>query len=538
MQILKGCFFQASFGLVKLFWVLLTENLKASDKVILNTGILYGRMLITVGISLYSTRLILNALGSTDFGIFNLVAGVIAMLSFLNNAMATSTQRFLSFYQGKNDLSAQRKVFSNSLLLHILIGIVIVGCLEIAGKFLFEDFLNIPATRMESAKTVYHFMSLSVFFTIVTVPFTGSLVANENMLWVAVVSIIEVIFKLLIAISLTAVSTDRLIFYGILMAAVNAMNLFLYAAFCFKKYDQCTIVGIFKPDLSFCKELLSFTGWNLFGAVCGLARTQGLAVIFNLFFGAVVNAAYGIANQVASQLTFFSSTLLRAINPQIMKSEGAGQRERMLRLAMTASKFGFFLVAVVSIPCIFEMNAILNVWLDDVPANTVVFCQLILVGALVNQLTIGVQSAIQATGKIKFYQMITGTIILLNLPITYILLAVGKSAYIGLVSYTVIELAACSSRLYFLKHLAGMSIAEYSKRVFARELIPVSTIITSCYLITTLIDIPNRFILTSAVSGILFIVSLYFTGLEREEKGLLTNLLKKIPKIKKIAVIS
>ena len=240
-------------------------------------------MLLTVGISLYTTRLVLNALGSTDFGIFQLVAGVIAMLSFLNNAMATSTQRFLSFYQGENDMIMQKKVFINSLQIHIIIGLILVIVLESLGFFLFDGFLNIPLDRMNAAKAIYHFMSATVFFTVLSVPFMGTLIAHENLLWVSIVGIVETLLKLGIALLLLTLLNDKLFIYGLLTECICLLSLILYAVFCFKKYKECTLEGLFTIDRVLMKQLSSFAGWNLFGALCGLGRTQGLAILLNLF---------------------------------------------------------------------------------------------------------------------------------------------------------------------------------------------------------------------------------------------------------------
>jgi O-antigen/teichoic acid export membrane protein len=502
--------------------------LRAANKVVLNTGILYGRMLLTVGISLYSTRLILNALGATDFGIFQLVAGVIAMLSFLNNAMATSTQRFLSFYQGENDMVMQKKVFTNSLQIHIIIGLILVLVLELLGFFLFDGFLNIPLDKISVAKAIYHLMSATVFFTVLSVPFMGTLIAHENLLWVSIVSIIETLLKLGIALLLLTLLNNKLLIYGLLTECICLLSLILYAGFCFKKYSECTLDGLFIIDKVQMKQLSSFAGWNLFGALCSLGRTQGLAILLNIFLGTVVNAAYGIANQVSSQMAFFSSSLLRALNPQIMKSEGAGDRDRMLRLSMMACKFCFFLLAIVSIPCIFEMESILKIWLKNVPEHTLIFCRLILLGILINQLTIGLQSAIQATGKIKMYQTVVGTIILLNLPIAYFLLKYNYPVHYVLLSYCSIELIACVARLYFLKIVAELSPRLYFKRVFISLIIPVLVSIITCIIVYNYISSSYRVIYTIFYSSIFFIVSIYIGGLCKDEKEIIKNILIKI----------
>jgi O-antigen/teichoic acid export membrane protein len=503
----------------------------SSNKVALNTGIIYCRMILTIGVSLYSTRIILNALGSTDYGIFNLIAGVIAMLAFLNAAMASSTQRFLSYYQGKNQLDMLKKVFTNSLVVHLAIGLLIVAGLEIASLFLFDGFLNIPANRVETAKVLFHFMVISIFLSIMVVPFTGTLYARENMLWVAIVTAIESLCKLAIAFIVLKVSGDKLILYGLLMACLSLFTGLLYALYCFKKYVECTLENILAIDKKFVYELTSFAGWNMFGSLCVLGRTQGLAIMLNLFFGTVINAAYAISNQVSAQLNFFSNTMLQALNPQIMKSEGANDRQRMLRLSMIASKFCFFLFAIIGIPCLFEMNNILGAWLKTVPDFTVMFCRLTVLGMMTNQLTIGLQSALQATGRIKKYQMVVGSVILMNLPIAYFLLKLGFPAYSVLIGYCTIELVACALRLLFLKNIAGISIREYASRVLLKELVPILCNVAVCLLVTYYFSFHFRFLLTISGSALVFLISIYFAGLCADERTLIDSFAGKYIKV-------
>lgn len=501
--------------------------MSAANKVVLNTAILYGRMVLTMGITLYSTRLVLDALGTSDYGIFNLLAGVILMLSFLNSAMATSTQRYLSFYHSGGDIKKQKEIFTNSLFLHVIIGFVVVIGLEVIGLFLFNGILNIPLDRISSAKIIYHYMSLTVFFTIISVPFNSLLIAHENMLWVAIVNLFETFLKLGIALLLYQITSDRLVVYGMLTATITIISFILYAVYCLKKYEECVIQGVLNPEASLVKELGSFAGWNLFGAMCGMGRNQGLAIILNLFFGTIVNAAYGIANQVGAQLLFFSNTMLRALNPQIMKSEGANNRERMLRLSMMASKFGFFLLALFAIPIIFEMDAILSFWLKDVPDNTVIFCRLVLFASLTNQLTIGLQSAMQASGDIKLYQTVVGGVLLLNLPIAYLLLKYGSfPPYIVLVSFVIIELIACSLRLIFANKKLGLSIKEYVKAVFGKELIPTLGIIIVNYILANIFNI--YFIYTLILSFFIYLVFIFLFGLNENERLIINNVVNKV----------
>ena len=491
---------------------------------------MYGKMLITVVITLYTTRLVLNALGVVDFGIYNLVAGLVAMLSFLNAAMTTSTQRFLSFYYGKGCFEKQKIIFSNSLLLHLLLAIILIIFIECIGLFLFDGFLNIPSTRISVAKNIYHFMAISVGLSVISVPFVASINAHENMFWIAFVNIIEVLLKLIVALLLYngIIHIDNLIFYSLTTVLIGGISFILYSVFCLKRYKECSLKGLNKVDKVQILELSSFAGWNLFGALCGVGRTQGIAVVLNVFLGATLNAAYGIANQIVAQLNFFSVTMLRAINPQIMKSEGMDNRKRMIKLATMASKFGYLLLAIIAIPAIFEMETILRLWLQKVPNNTVIFCRLILVGSMIGQLTVGLQSAIQATGKVRIYQVVVGSLILLNIPFAILLLKLGFPAYSVLISYVFIEILACITRVLFVKMQINMSIKFYISRVFVRILFPTIVSIffsASCFYFIHLENF--RFIVTFMISSIAFLACTYCLGLENEEKIYIKNLFKK-----------
>ncbi|AWW29063.1 hypothetical protein DN752_02315 [Echinicola strongylocentroti] len=514
--------------------------MNAANRVVFNTGILYGRIIVTVCISLFTTRIVLDALGAEDYGIFNLIAGVIVMLSFLKNAMATSTQRFLSFFQGKNDKVMQAKIFWNSLFFHLILGVVILILLEIAGLFLFDGFLNIPLDKLDEAKTVYRFMAINVFFLILSVPYNGSLVAHENMIYVALINILEVLLKLAIAISLYHSADDKLVVYGLMMAGISSISFTGYALYCIRVYEECKLKNRQGIDKKMLKELGAYASWNLFGSLCSLGRTQGLAVILNLFFGAIINSAYAIANQVGGQLMFLSTTMLKSINPQIMKSEGNGDRKRMLRLALIASKFGFFLLSIVAVPFIFEMDNILAVWLKEVPDYAAIFCKMVLVGAIINQLTIGLQSAIQATGRIKAYQATVGSVLLLNLPLAFLLLKMGFAAYSVLAGYIVVEFIACCLRLYFLHLLAGLSVQRYLERVIYKEVVPLLVLMTICLLSINLFDFPFRFLLTITLAVLGTSVAIYLWGLcedEREivSKGIL-KIKQKVTKKKELAL--
>jgi O-antigen/teichoic acid export membrane protein len=435
--------------------------MQSAKRVVRNTTFLYIKTITTIFIALYSTRLILNALGVVDYGIFNLVGGVIAMLSFINGAMIIATQRFLSISLGAGDTEKLKSVFRTSVILHLIIGVGIVILLEVAGLFLFNGALNIPPERIKAAKTIFHFMIVSTFFTINAVPYDASINSHENMAFDAILGILEAVSKLGIAILLTYTSVDKLVFYGILIAALTILIRIIKSYYCVKKYEECRMKYTTKLDTGLLREMISFAGWSFFGLLSSVLKNQGLAILLNIFFGIVVNAAYGISNQVNSNIRAFSSNMIRAIMPQITKSEGSGDRNRMLRLSIFASKMSFFLLAFFAIPIIVEMPFVLKIWLKTVPENTVIFCQLVLVLTLLYQITIGTMASVTSVGDIKTFQIAVGAIEIFNLPLAYVLIKVGLPAYFVFVGSIAMELVAGGVRTWFANRIAGLGIKDF-----------------------------------------------------------------------------
>jgi len=426
-----------------------------------------------MSIALYSTRLVLNALGAEDYGIFTLVSGVIVMLSFLNVAMTISTQRYLSYYIGAGNHDKLKQVFNSSVLLHSLMGITLVIVFEVVGMFFFNKVLNIPAARLSTAKMIFHFTVISTFFTIASVPYDATLNARENMLLIAGIGIWESLAKLGIAIYLQYTGYDKLVVYGALIASVTVISLLIKRIYCSAKYQEAHISVRKYFSKSLLKEMFSYAGWNMFGAGSVVARNQGLAMILNVFFGTIINATYGIANQVNAQLSYFSVTMLQSLNPQIIKSEGSGDRSRMLRLAMIASKFSFFLLSFFAIPVIIEMPELLHLWLKNVPAHSIIFCRLIIIVSMVTQLTVGLQVAIQSVGRIKTYQIVVSALLMMNLPVSYLLLKMGLPSYSVLASAICIEAITCSYRVLAAHRLTGLSVSEYLRKGVLTSLVPV-----------------------------------------------------------------
>ena len=353
---------------------------QAIHRVATNTGILYARMAITVFISLYATRLTLNALGIEDFGLYNLVGGVIAMLGFLNASMASATQRFMSFAQGEGDLDKIKRIFNMSTLLHLGIAVAVVIVFEVAGYFFFNGLLNIEPARLPIAKLVYQFMVASTLFTIISVPYEAVITSHENMLFFAITGVIESALKLGIALyitygtldlpthlsyttehlNITYSTFDNLVIYGLLMALLTVLMLLVKRIYCHKKYPECEISFKKHYNKTLLMQISGFAGWSFLGSASSMIANYGQGLVMNIFFGTTINAAQGIAGQISGQLGVFSTTLIKALNPMIDKAEGAGDRSLMLKATMMGSKVSFFLLMVIYIPFLIEMPYILK----------------------------------------------------------------------------------------------------------------------------------------------------------------------------------
>lgn len=501
--------------------------MQAANRVVLNTGVLYGKMALTMVISLYSSRLVLNALGAIDFGIFNLISGIILMLSFLNVSMTVSTQRYLSFYLGAGEHHKLQTVFNTSIILHLVIGIAIVILLELSGTFLFKNIINIPEESKRNAIVIFHFMIVSTFFTIISVPYDAIINSNENMIVVAIIDIFQSIIKLSIAILLIYIVKDKIIIYGALMAMLEITIMIIKRFVCHKKYNESKLQLKKYLSKSLFIEMFTFSGWNFLGAISNVAKSQGMALVLNVFFGAIINASYAIANQVNSQLSFFSVTMLKALNPQIAISEGKGDRKRMLNLAMIASKFAFLLFSFFGIPLIIEMPYVLTVWLKNVPENSVAFCRLISVITLINLLSVGIQTAIQTVGRIKKYQIGVSILLILNLPLAYLLLKNGLPATSVFMGSIILEIIIFIFRLIASRRLTKMPIACYVNYVVLRPLIIIFIVsIISVLPLFLMNQCFFRFLTTVGLSSISFLSIVIIIGLSSYEKEKISNILQ------------
>lgn len=493
--------------------------MEQAKRVAKNTGFLYLRMAITVFISLYSTRLVLAALGITDFGIFNVVAGVISMLTFLNAAMSSATQRFMSFAEGKGDFQAQVGIFNVSVLLHWIIGFMVVLLLEFAALFLFDGVLEIPVDRLYAAKIVFQCMVFSTFFKIISVPYDAVINAHENMFLVAVLGVLEALLKLGIAIYITYASFDGLITYGFLMALMAVLLLVIRRVYCHRTYDEVTINIRKHYKRSLFNEMGSFAGWSFLGSSSSIIANYGQGIVLNMFFGPVVNAAQGVANQISGQLGAFSSTMLSALNPAIAKNEGAGNRSSMLKMTAMGSKMAFFLLAFMCVPVLVEMTYILNLWLKDVPAYAVIFCQLLLIRNLIEQITIPLTTSIKAVGNIKEFQIASTVLNIVPLLMAFIFFKWGYPPYYLYLIFIGYSLSNGVIILWYAKKYTGLNVADFLLNVMLRcFLVLILGLLVSYIPLSFMKENIIRLLIVVSISIVSICGFIYFLGFKDEER--------------------
>lgn len=492
--------------------------MQASQRVAVNTVAQYTRTIINMGLSLFTVRLVLIALGENDYGIYTLVAGVVAMLSFITNSLVTTTQRFVSYYQGTNDKIKVRHVVNNSLVLHIFLGILVVVALELISPLLFSGFLNIPSERVYAAKAVYQTVVVMLFITFVTSPYRALLISHENIVYISIIDVFDGIIKVILAFVLVSINYDKLIFYGLMMTFVQLFNFICLSQYCYLKYEECCLPNYKTVTVIEIKKMLSFASWSVYSTGCIVGRQQGVAIVLNKWMGAAVNAAYGIAFQISSYSSFLSSALVNAIAPQIVKAEGGGDRERALRLSTLTCKYMFFLLSAICIPCIFEIDNILQWWLKDVPDHAGLFCRMVFVTAMADSLTVGLSHINQAIGNIGSYSLVINTPKLISVPLVVLCLVLGLDLFYVAFVYVVVELSSSLLRLPFIHRTAGLNIRSFIRDVFRPIFPPTILCMVFTYCLVASIEIPYRFMLTFIISIFFYALIIYMVGLNLTER--------------------
>jgi len=475
-------------------------------------------------VSLYTVRVVLNTLGAQDYGIYNVVAGVVTMFGFLRGAMATASQRYFSFELGRDDFEQLKKVFSLSLTIYVLIALVVLLLGETLGLWFVSNKLVIPAERKTPALWVYQFSIISFLFTILTSPYMAMIIAHEDMNIYAYISIVEVLLKLATVIILRFISWDKLILYSFLMFAVTVINTTAYRLVCKKKYQECTFSFYWNKSLF--KEIMDYTGWNMFGASVGIFKNQIVNILLNQFFNPIVVAARSIATMVDNATASFSHNFNNAMRPQIIKSYAAGKKETMLSLMFRGSKGTYLLMYLFVLPVVLEMPIFLRLWLKNPPEYAVLFTRLTLFDILINSISYPIMTVAQATGKIRLYQSVVGGILLLNVPAAWVVLLMGMPAYSVMIVSIILTFVASVARLFIIKKLVDYSIRQFFKKVLLKIfIISVLSAVIPVMCFYLLSENVVRLCLVTGLSIISVVVISYLIALNKNERQIIKNII-------------
>lgn len=474
-------------------------------------------MLFTMAVSLFTSRVILQTLGIEDYGIYNVVGGVITMFTFINSAMVSSTQRYLNFELATGNDEKLKSIFNTSLQIHALIALAIILLGETVGLWFVMNKLVIPETRMTAAMCVYQCSILSCVVGIMSTPYNADIIAHEKMSAFAYISILDVSLKLLIVYLLVISPYDKLIVYAILVLAIQLLIIYIYARYCNKHFKESLIeCKINRPLL---KEMAGFAGWSFWGNLAGILYTQGLNMMLNIFFGPVVNAARAIAVQVQAAVQQFVGNFQMALNPQITKNYASGNLDQMHSLMFRSARFSFLLLFFISLPVILETEFILSVWLKTVPDDAVIFTQIMICISLIYTTANPCVIANQATGKVKVYQMVVGGILLTILPISYVVLKLGAPAYSVFIVHFCVESVAQFSRMYMLRKLINLPMTQYLQNIY----IPIVSTVAVSIVLPVIVHMQMedgwlRFIAVGCTSVVSVGFSVFFIGFSKHER--------------------
>lgn len=493
------------------------DNIANNKLIVKNTMLLYVRMLFIMAVQLFTSRVVLNTLGVVDYGLYNVVGGIVTMFTFLNWAMVTSTQRYITFELGKGNMQRLKEVFTTCVQIHLIISLIIIFLGETVGLWFLYEKMVIPEDRFTAAMWVYQLSILTMCVQVMSVPYNSDIVAHEQMGVFAAISVIEVVLKLAVVYMLVIGDFDKLILYAILIAAIQLLIRFFYTKYCNKHFIESRLIRTFDKQLA--KEMSKFMGWNIWGNLAATLFGTGLNLLLNVFFGPVVNAARAVAVQVETAIAQFSSNFLMAVNPQITKLYAQGNLQDMHKLLFRASKFTFILMLAISLPVVIETEMILKVWLKIVPDYTVIFLRLLLAIVIIDSVARPLMTAAAATGDVKLYQSLIGGILLSIVPIAYVVLKLGGSPASVYVVHLVICIIAFLTRLWVIKPMIKLSIRQYFCSVILRCMLVMAVSLPLCLLVKHLL--PDGILYTIIVCAFCVLVASsisYLLGLDRGER--------------------
>lgn len=509
------------------------------NNIILNTGVSYVSLVLKMIIGLFSVRLILRALGEVDYGVYIIVGGIVAMLDILNSNMTNTSMRYLAYSLGNKNKDDILVTFNTTVFIHYIIGLITIVILEVGGIFMFEYIVNIPAERMHDARIIYQFMIATTFINIISVPYDAVTNAHEHIWILSVFDILNSCLVLLLSLYLLVFDGNRLLLYGFSLLLIQLLMRFFKVLYAKRKFGECRKIKREYIERERIKGIISFTGWNLFGSLSALGMKQFRSFMLNFFFGVRVNAAEGVTHQVANPLNMIVSSMTRAINPQIMKSEGGENRERMKYIVAIGSKYSTFLFAVFGIPVLIEIPFLLDIWLDKVPEFAVAFCQLSIISMLLEKFTFQIVHAISAVGNIRNFQIAGAFSSFVYLPLAWLAFKYGYSPVSIYVLSLLSTVLMALVRLHYGRTVAGINPLNFIKKSVLPVLWPL--LISSILAIILYVFIHNEWINLLAVffAFVLTFTSLFwFIGMEKAEQNkwrdIIQKFLKKLRCSKKI----
>ena len=493
-----------------------------------NTMLLYFRMLLTMLVSLYTSRVVLNALGVEDYGIYNVVGGLVAMFGILSGSLSVAISRFITFELGKGDLEKLKRIFCTSINIQIILIAIITVLLETIGIWLLNAKMVIPEERLTAANWVFQFSVVTFALNLLSVPYNAVIIAHEKMSAFAYISIIDCTLKLIVAFIIAYNPFDKLVYYGLLIMIVGAINRSIYAIYCKRHFEEATYKMIFDKGLM--KEMFGFAGWSMFGTSSALLRDQGGNLLINIYYGPAVNAARGIAMQVNTAILSFVNSFTTAVNPQITKSYASGDNEYMLKLAFQSTKFSFFIMWVISLPILITTPFLLNLWLVEVPEHTVNFIRLVVIFSMSEVLQNSLITMLLATGKIKTYQLILGSCQLLNFPICWFCLYLGMASEIVFVIAIIISVICEMIRIFMCQKMVGLSARSFLTSVYFRVIV----VAILSMIVPVLIGLRFNelsfapFVILAAISVVSAVTFIYFVGCDKHDKAVIATQFNKI----------
>ena len=501
----------------------ISENNKRIAK---NTLVLYVRMFVMMFIGFFTARITLGALGVDDYGINNVVGGLVSMFSLLSSSLCSASSRFITFALGKGDFAEQKRTFATTVNIHIILAVVVVLAIETLGVWFLNHKLNIPADRMVAAHWVLQCSVVSFALGLLSVPYNSSIIAHERMSAFAYLTIFDAVCKLIVVGSIYYYGGDKLILFSVLSLLPLVIRQGIYVWYCKHNFEEC--VYEFSWDKKIFREMFAFSGWNFIGCTAGLMRDQGVNIVINMFTSPAVNAARGIAMQLNGLIGQFTSNFMVSLNPQITKYYAVGDLMQLHKLLYYGTRFSYYLFMFISIPVIFEIEPILTIWLGEVPAHTVLFTRLVLVLSLIDIFSQTLITAQNATGNIRNYELVVGGLYLLNLPFSYLLLRMGMIPEVTLVVAIVIAIACMVARLCFLRHSIKLRVFDYVRRVVLNALlVTVLSLIVPWLCYHYVSDTLWQFLAVGSASVVSSSLVIYYLGCNSSERNMVNGYIVK-----------